>query len=402
MVEDDNGAGASADAGLGVPGGSPGGLTVALCGDVLLHRRLWAQAALDGRRTGQDYDFGPMLAGLQSAVSSADLAVAHLETPVGHPRGPFGGYPVYAVPPQVLPALRAVGFAGVTTASNHSLDAGTAGIDRTIAALDEAGLRHAGTASSAAAASRTTVFEVGGVSVALLSFAYGFNGFRLPAGRSWAANPIDVPTMLDAAGRARAGGAQIVVVAVHAGDQYVSAPSTQQLRVFDALTRSDDVDFVYGHHAHVVQPLSRVNGKLVAYGLGNAVADLGRSLPETRSGLLARVRFEPAAPGRFIATSVDAVPTWMSSHRPLRWLDARSAGTAPVRVSAGLARAARVVDRAVRSGTGPWLDAGPGRPGGGVPDVAPPARVGAARGGGRPAAAAPAGPADLVGDLAVG
>lgn len=295
--------------------------TVAVCGDILLHSGLWGQAARDAAGAGERYDFRPMLAGLAPVVGSADLAIAHLETPVGSPSGPFSGYPSFTVPPAILPALAHVGFAGVSTASNHSLDAGVAGIGRTIEAVRAAGLLHAGTATSAAQSQQPTLFGVAGVSVALLSYAYGFNGYRLPAGRPWAANLIDVPAMLLAARRAREAGAVVVMVAVHAGEQYVQQPNTEQRQVFRALTASADVDFVYGHHAHVAQPVTRVNGKLVAYGLGNAVAD--QRLPHTRDGMTALVRLTPTAAGRYAVTSVTPVPTWMSDTRPLRWLDAR-------------------------------------------------------------------------------
>ena len=38
------------------------------------------------------------------------------------------------------------------------------------------------------------------------------------------------------------------------------APTTDQLAVADELTQSPDIDFIYGHHAHVVQPYDKVNG----------------------------------------------------------------------------------------------------------------------------------------------
>jgi len=320
---------------------------VAVCGDILLHSGLWTQASRDGRNSGQRFDFGPMLSDLSPVVHAADLAIAHLETPVGTPSGPFSSYPTFKVPPQILPALRGAGFAGVSTASNHSLDAGFGGITRTIQTLQQVGLRHAGTAVDAAHALQPTLFEVAGTTVALLSYAYGFNGYRLPAGKPWAANLIDVPTMLTAARRARAAGAGVVMVAVHAGTQYLQQPNTQQQQVFAALTGSDDVDFVYGHHAHVVQPVSRINGKLVAYGLGNAVAD--QPYRGTRDGLLAQVRFAPTGGGRFRVESVTPVPTWMSTGTTRHWLDARRTAGRPPGLTGGLAAAARSVTAAVRA-----------------------------------------------------
>jgi Bacterial capsule synthesis protein PGA_cap len=49
------------------------------------------------------------------------------------------------------------------------------------------------------------------------------------------------------------------------------------------------VDLVLDHHAHVVQPFERINGKWVAYGLGNHIAE--QDLPATRDSVIARFTF---------------------------------------------------------------------------------------------------------------
>ena len=63
-----------------------------------------------------------------------------------------------------------------------------------------------------------------------------------------------------------------MIVALHWGLEYDHAPTQDQLDVADTLTKDADIDLIYGHHAHVVQPYDRVNGTWVVYGLGNAVA----------------------------------------------------------------------------------------------------------------------------------
>ncbi|MEV4258286.1 CapA family protein, partial [Spirillospora sp. NPDC049652] len=116
-------------------------------GDFLLHQVLIDQAAADARaKGGNDYDFMPMLARLKPVISGADLAVCHLETPVGGRTGPFSGYPVFNSPPQIVDAIRRLGYDTCSTASNHAIDQGERGVRRTLAALDRAGIGHAGTA----------------------------------------------------------------------------------------------------------------------------------------------------------------------------------------------------------------------------------------------------------------
>lgn len=286
----------------------PRRFTVVGSGDVLLHQGLWRQAASDGK--GRGMDFRPLLAGVRPVVAGADLAICHLETPVGKPGGPFTGYPVFRVPPQVVPALRDTGFDACSTASNHSLDGGAEGVRRTLSALDAAGLPHAGTARSAAERARTTMLTAAGVKVALLSFTYGFNGIPLPDGEPWLANQIQVGTILADARTARQRGAEVVIVSLHWGTEYRHDPTAFQTSVARRVLGSPDVDLILGHHAHVVQPFAQIGGEWVAFGHGNLVSTQSFSAA-TRDGVLSRFTFAETAPGRFQVTRAEALPTFM-------------------------------------------------------------------------------------------
>ena len=63
-----------------------------------------------------------------------------------------------------------------------------------------------------------------------------------------------------------------MVVHFHGGTEYDPLPNADQVALVGELTASPDVDLVLGEHAHVVQPITRVNGKWVVYGMGNMVA----------------------------------------------------------------------------------------------------------------------------------
>ncbi len=95
--------------------------------------------------------------------------------------GPFTGYPSFASPPQVAAALADTGYDSCSTASNHTLDAGTEGIRRTLDHLDKAGVRHAGSARTAEEATTPTLLEAGVARVAHLAYTYGTNGIPVPA-----------------------------------------------------------------------------------------------------------------------------------------------------------------------------------------------------------------------------
>jgi poly-gamma-glutamate capsule biosynthesis protein CapA/YwtB (metallophosphatase superfamily) len=234
------------------------------------------------------------------------------------------------VPPQVVPALRRTGYDACSTASNHSLDGGAAGVARTLDALDAAGIRHTGTARNAREAARPTIYDIAGVRVGHVSYTFSFNGLVEPAGRPWLANELDVQALLRSAHRARAAGAEFVIASIHWGTEYAHEPDALQRRVAREVLRSPDVDLIVGHHAHVVQPFERIGGKWVAYGLGNHVSAQDFAL-DTRDGVMARFTVREVTPGRFRVVTAEAVPTWMrlGDGRP-RVLDAaRCARHAP-------------------------------------------------------------------------
>jgi Bacterial capsule synthesis protein PGA_cap len=304
----------------------PRTVTILGAGDVLLHSSVWRQAAADaGAAGGSGYDFRPMFADVTSRIAAADLAICHLETPVGPAAGPFSGYPLFSVPPQIIPALRHSGFDTCSTASNHTLDAGEAGVYRTLDALDAAGFQHAGSHRSAAEQHTPTVLCINGVHVAHLSYTYGFNGLGRPAGKAWIANIIDPDAILAEARRARSAGADIVVVSVHWGNEYDHHASPAQVSLARRLLAGPEVDLILGSHAHVVQPFEKINGKWVVYGMGNEIARQSDTYPDRREGVMPRFTFTELASGRWAVTKVDAIATWIDVSPRIRVIDLAAA-----------------------------------------------------------------------------
>jgi poly-gamma-glutamate capsule biosynthesis protein CapA/YwtB (metallophosphatase superfamily) len=136
---------------------------------------------------------------------------------------------------------------------------------------------------------------------------FGTNG--LPVTEPWSLNLIDVPRAIRQARHLHRSGVDIVMVAVHAGDEYSHVPSAQQVAVFHALARSPYVDLVYGHHSHVVEPVARVEGTWVVYGLGNLVAEQETARPDTYRGVIARVVFVRRHDGSYRAERPVCTPT---------------------------------------------------------------------------------------------
>jgi poly-gamma-glutamate synthesis protein (capsule biosynthesis protein) len=286
-------------------------VTLAFTGDTLVHSPIVEQARRNAGGSG--YDFRPMFERIAPLLALADVAVCHLETPVV-PRGaPLGAHPLYGVPPEVGVALGAAGYQRCSTASNHALDQGAAGVDATIAALAVAGVDQSGMAASATGAAVRT-FEVAGVRLAHLSYTFSFNGLRPPSDEPWRSNLIDPVRIVDDAAEARRLGAEVVVVSLHWGVEGVADVTPAQRRLAEQITQFSDIDLVVGHHAHVLQPIEQVNGTWVVYGLGNLLSNMptGDRWPAgTQDGAIVFVTAEVLPNGRALVGRPVVAPTWV-------------------------------------------------------------------------------------------
>lgn len=280
--------------------------TVEANGDLLIHSPIFQHALSLGH--GRRYDFGPMLRLIKHPVTRADLAICHVETPMT--MGPASGYPVFNTPPSLARAIKSTGWDLCDTASNHSLDRGQAGIDRTLEALNRAGVKHTGSFRSRAERRRLLLVNVKGVKVAFLAYTEMTNGIPPPS--RWSLNLARAKRILADAHRARRHGAQVVIVNLHWGAEYQHSPSPSQLRLARALTRSDDITALIGQHVHVVQPIRRMNGKFVVFGEGNLLSNQTAACCPTASqdGILALIDFVVDGRGAR-AERVRFVPTWV-------------------------------------------------------------------------------------------
>ena len=114
------------------------------------------------------------------------------------------------------------------------------------------------------------------------------------------------------------------MVALHWGLEYTNEPTTDQLAIARQLTLSPDIDFIYGHHAHVVQPYDRINGTWVAFGLGNAVAQQDTSAEGLYDGNTCRVTFVERPDGSFRVKELEYIPTMITTFdgmHPMRLLN---------------------------------------------------------------------------------
>ena len=251
-------------------------------------------------------------------IQGADLAICHQEVPITPPGTPPSGYPLFATPPEIAAGLKAQGWDGCSTASNHTVDKGFAGVTATLDAFDAVGLGHDGSARSAVEQSQPQLYtlERAGqtITVAHISATYGTNGMPVPADKPWSVNLIDVPAMAAQAAAARAAGADLVIASVHCCVEYQTAPTPEQVAIDQQIADTGQFDLLIGHHAHVPQPVvhltggPRGEGMWVAYGLGNYLSNQDGACcnANTDSGLLLTAHVSSS--GAFPAEGTEAGP----------------------------------------------------------------------------------------------
>ncbi len=298
---------------------APRVVTTTMNGDLLWHDTLWKGPAEDAERnnTGTEFDFRPLWAELKPVIAGADFSICHEEVPFAKQGGPYTGYPMFKAPPAVAKMVKETGWDACTTSSNHSLDAGWTGLVRTVDEFQKAGVLTTGTFRSAAERAKPMIYTTAsGVKIALVSGTYDTNGIPLPEGRPWSVAMWDVDDMIARAKVARQAGADIVMAVLHGGEEYSSTESAEQRERAQKLTASPYVDLVYGHHVHVVQPWTKMNGKWVVYGLGNLIAQHKKVVVRGYEGVTARFTWTEQPDGTFKVSKAEYIPTIVSDYSP--------------------------------------------------------------------------------------
>lgn len=257
--------------------------TLAATGDTLLHMNIQAVAEAQG----YDYLFDHVRPYLQAA----DIAYTNVE---GAMMGSShrGGYPAFNYNPALATALQHAGIDVVSTANNHILDRGPAGVAETLQALDQHHIAHHGAVVAETEPQNNPpytqlILNRGDVSlrVAFISFTWGTNGipdYYNQVNLIWTSSDYGQQgevrqETLDAIAQAKSEN-DLVVVAPHWGLEYISFPNEKQRQTAVQLAAAG-ADIILGGHPHTLQPVDMIetNGRktLIIYSLGNFIASQG-------------------------------------------------------------------------------------------------------------------------------
>jgi poly-gamma-glutamate synthesis protein (capsule biosynthesis protein) len=287
---------------------------VSASGDLLMHQPLLDRARANGG--GDEYDFAPFFRRIEPWVAGVDLGLCHVETPMGP--GPPSSYPIFNTPTGLAASIHRSGWDACSTASNHSLDGGQAGIDGTVRALHQHDVEHTGSFRSKRARNRPTILNVKGVKIGFVAYTDATNGLRAP--HDWSVNEYaaadpkaGAKAIIRDARDARDAGADAVIAQLHWGDENSQRPNSSQVAVAKKLTSAKVITAVVGQGPHVVQPIDRMNDKFVVFSEGNLVSNQSAAagLPAaTQDGFVAVLHFK-AVGDRVIVRRVTYAPTWV-------------------------------------------------------------------------------------------
>ncbi len=283
-------------------------------------------------KTEGKYNFTSVFSHISSLLKKSDYVLANLETPISFRGEKLTNHPwQFCSAYEFAEAVRNAGIDYVSTANNHCLDRGIAGLDSTIMALDHIGLEHSGTYISSSDR-KQVIKDIKGIKVGILTCTYGTNAYTnrqylrlkdlkkvdlLQEQEHW----IDRYSILKALARRncrfakRLDGwierklypentgkqwyelitvgayrryllkrnirkmrkkADIVVMYVHVGGQYNAKPNSLTKRTIDWMLKCG-CNIVIGNHEHVVHGniCDLRQNKIATYAIGNFLGTTG-------------------------------------------------------------------------------------------------------------------------------
>lgn len=214
-------------------------VTLLFVGDIMLDRGVeWAV-----HKFGESDWAWPFL-NIANTLQQADLVFGNLESQISDKGTRVGSIYSFRADPQSIETLLYAGFDVLSITNNHSFDYGKEALEDSIARLESAGIQVA-----------PVTTEVQGVTISFLAY------------KQWG-TPEEFEKQIQAA-KAQA---DLVVVSLHAGEEYAKEPNDFQ-QTFAKEAIDAGADLVIGHHPHVLQPLEQYKDGWIIYSLGNFLFD---------------------------------------------------------------------------------------------------------------------------------
>lgn len=285
-------------------------------GDILCHDALYYTA----KKSDGGYDFNPFFEYVKPWIEGADLAIGDYEGTISD-KHPLGGYPLFNAPIEIADTMKDLGYDVVDLAHNHILDTGLYGLKYTNKVFKDRGLDVVGVhVDKKRSENKILIKEVNGIKIAILAYAYGYNGMEANLTAEEHNNylaDLNEEKMKEEIQRAEKE-ADITIVMPQMGVEYRLQPTEEQKVLYRKMI-DWGADVIFGGHPHVIEPAETVekdgDKKFIIYSMGNFISNqrmerMDNKWPER--GLLMDVTFEKNN-GKTIIKTVKAHPTLVYS-----------------------------------------------------------------------------------------
>lgn len=205
-----------------------------------------------------------------SIARKHDLCIAGLESPLTIKDKPIiKSGPHLKAHPECAKGIRAAGFNVLSLANNHIMDSGTEGLNDTLIACKQAGLKTVGTGNNLKEAAKPLIHELNEMKIAIVAIAE--NEFSIASEKSPGANPLDIVENFRQISQAKTV-ADFVLVLLHGGNEYYPLPSPRMIKTCRFFA-DVGANAVICSHIHVPGGYEIYNKVPIIYSTGNFLFD---------------------------------------------------------------------------------------------------------------------------------
>ncbi len=234
------------------------------------------------------FDFGYPFEAAKEILQSADLTFCNLEGPISK-KGikEEGKEYTFKTDPKAAKGLANAGFDVVSLANNHIMDFGAEALFETIEHLEKNSIKGIGAGKDLSASRRPALFEINGIKIAFLAYAFTFP-LHFYAEQDKPGSAPGVPEFIERDIKKAKKENDIVIVSFHWGAELMTEPKEYQIKMgHNAIDWGASI--VLGHHPHVLQGIELYKNSLIAYSLGNFA--FGSYSKNVKDGMMLSIRF---------------------------------------------------------------------------------------------------------------
>ena len=261
-------------------------ITILAVGDIMLGRSV-------NTKIQKQKDFSFPTQKIISSLPKPDLFLANLESPFADNCPLTDTGMVFCADPRSVATLTSLGVTIATIVNNHIGNQGQEGLSKTIAILNQNGIKPITT---------NQIITIKNTRIAFIAFN------DIPP-YTKDINKLSEETLVNQIKEIRPK-VDFLIITPHWGNEYQMASSRQ--KNLARLAIDSGADLIIGHHPHWVQEVEEYNSKLIYYSLGNFIFDQMWS-EKTRQGIIAHITLDNSK-----ITSHREIPIYInSSYQPV-------------------------------------------------------------------------------------